>query len=159
MIKKSIQKLTSIMLLNIVLVNETHCRCDGVRKATPSALLRPPLAANDGPGNARHHGHHSPTHFPTTCTRPIEFNTPSISGAIIEQHIVFKRTVTAVLEDKHRYGLVHFDAKATVDAGSSFKVDVWPRSFEVSDGNNVDVYITISYHNTPLSTPQTGQVC
>jgi hypothetical protein len=96
---------------------------------------------------------------PTACTSPIEFNTPSISGAITERRIVFKRTVTAALEDRHRHGLVHFDAKAAADISSRFKVDVWPPSFEVSDGNSVDVYITISYDDTPLSAPQTGQVC
>lgn len=125
---------------------------------SPSNLLRPPLVANDGP-ESRHPGDHYPAHFPTTCTRPIEFNTPSISGAISQRHLVFKRTVTAVLEDRHRDSLVHFDAKATLDPWSRFNVDVWPRSFEVSDGNSVDVYIRVSYDNTPLSTPQAGQVC
>lgn len=136
-------------------------RCDGLRKATPSVYVRPPggLVQNSEPGLYHHQMHrYPPTQTFNTCTKPIEFNTPSISGALSENQVTFKRTVTAVLEEKHRGILVHFDAKAVVDPGSRFKVDVWPRSFEVSEGNSVDVYITISYDNTPLSKPQSGQV-
>jgi len=85
-------------------------------------------------------------------------NTPSISGALSERQTTFKRTVTAVLREGYRSSPVRFTAKALTDQGSRFKVDVWPLTFEVFDGDQVDVYITITYDNTPLNTPQTGQV-
>lgn len=85
-------------------------------------------------------------------------NTPSISGVISQRKITFKRTVTAVLSDSHGGALVHFEAQAKADTGSNFEVDVWPRAFDMYEGNTVDVYITITYGDTPLSTPQFGQV-
>lgn len=79
------------------------------------------------------------------CARPmmVDLNTPSISG-FIAGAVTVKRTLTAVLAsgpDRHR---VRFEASFKPANGSCIDIDVWPRGFEVSHGESVETWITVS---------------
>lgn len=68
-----------------------------------------------------------------------------------------KRTFTAVLGASA--GSVRFESAAEFLPGSRFNVDVWPRVFEVVDGERVDVWITISASaSTTTQVLQAGKV-
>lgn len=121
------------------------------KKTTAQAALysRPPNSQTDRTGDSTDQ---------TDCVIVGDLNTPSIAG-ITSGAMRVQRTLTAVLGDSSSSSRVRFEGKGLVDADSCMHIEVWPSVFEVSDGDSVDVWVTISARDdTIVNSTQTGQV-
>lgn len=87
------------------------------------------------------------------------FNVPWVSSDSVVGALIAKRTLTSVLSSKH--GPATFTATGSADPGSSFDVEISPRTFHVGEYGKQQQTVTIKItanNNTPAYEYQFGQV-